>query len=109
MRYKNEQLGRLDSQHYKEFLEKRGLSDAIIVKSMNFKGLDRVDIQVGSYGVWDRSSSLQKISQEVYGTIEYWWTIGLINAKPTDAHFKLGDEVLIPIQPDIIKNILGGY
>ena len=109
MRYKNEKLGLLDSQHYKEYLEERGLKDAVIIRSVNFKNLGLIEVPVGSYGLWTAGSSLQKISQEVYGTIEYWWTIGLINAKPTDAHFNLGDEILIPTSPDVIKNIIGDY
>lgn len=107
MRYKNENKGLLDSDHYKNFLEDRGLKHAVILTSVNFKGLGRVEIAAGSYGYWNAGSSLHKISQDLYGTIEFWWTIGLLNGKPTDAHFSIGDEIIVPVYPDVIKNVIG--
>jgi hypothetical protein len=109
MRYSKEQKGLLDSQHYKEFLEKRGLKTAIINKTLTFKNINDIEIQVGEYGYWHVGSSLQKISYELYGTIEFWWTIALVNEKPTDAHFSIGDKILAPIQPSVIKRRIGDY
>ena len=42
MRYSKEQKGLLDSQHYKEFLEKRGLKTAIINKTLTFKNINDI-------------------------------------------------------------------
>jgi hypothetical protein len=109
MRYRKESKGILDSQIYKNFLEKRGLKNATIYKTMSFGGLQDIKVEIRSYGFWTQGSSMHKISQELYGTIEYWWTIGLINSKPTDAHFSIGDEILIPVQPNIFKNKIGDY
>jgi hypothetical protein len=35
-----------------------------------------------------------------------WWLIGWYNQKPTEAHFKIGDTVLIPLP---LEEILGYY
>lgn len=108
MRYAREEAGRLDSDHYKEFLEKRGLKYATIFKSLSFKNVRDMEIEVGTYGTWRVGMSMQKISYEVYGTIEFWWTIGLVNQKPTDAHFSIGDAILVPVMPEKIKRTIGG-
>lgn len=107
MRYINQKKGLLDSEHYKNFLENRGLKTAVIHTSVSFKGLENIDVAVVNYGVWSTNSSLHKISQELYGTIEFWWTIGLINGKPTDAHFSIGDPIIAPVTPSILKNKIG--
>lgn len=109
MRYSSDQNGLLNSEHYKQYLKERGLKHAIIQTTFSFNGLKDVEIQVSNYGYWNVASSLHKISQELYGTIEYWWTIALVNSKPTDAHFSLGDEIVVPVRPEVIKNVTGGF
>jgi len=49
---------------------------------------------------------LIKIANEVYGDASMWWTIGLVNAKPTDQHFKIGDEIYTPVNPERIKLLI---
>ena len=108
MRYSSDQRGLLDSDHYKEYLNKRGLKHAVIHRTVSFDGLKDIEVQVSSYENWHAGSSLHKISQDLYGTLEFWWTIALVNSKPTDAHFKIGDPIIVPVQPQIIKNRIGG-
>ena len=108
MRYLASQTGLLDSDIYKKKLEERGVEYIEIHRTIVFQNLRGRNFEVVNYGLWDHSTSLHKISQESYGTFEYWWTIGLINNKPTDQHFEIGDEIYIPKQPSLIKNTIGG-
>lgn len=108
MRYLASSEGVLDNPLYSEKLKQRGRKNAVIERTVDFKGLKGKNYEVVFYGLWNHSSSLHKISQESYGTMEYWWTIGLINNKPTDQHFEVGDEIYIPKQPNLIKNTIGG-
>ena len=54
---------------------------------------------------WTFGDSLYKLSYQYYNTIEFWWVIALVNNKPTDAHFKFGDMITIPANPDIFNNL----
>jgi competence CoiA-like predicted nuclease len=46
--------------------------------------------------IWQRRTRLFKLAFEFYGDSKLWWIIAWFNQKPTDAHFSVGDEVLIP-------------
>lgn len=83
---------------YKEEFKKRGvnrithfntanlvLDDSL--KSYNFNLVERI---------WKDGDKMHKYSREYYGSVEYWWVIGLFNQKPTDSHFQSGELVLIP-------------
>lgn len=52
--------------------------------------------------IWSIETKLYKLSFKYYNTVDLWWVIGAINSKPTDAHWKVGDPVYIPIDPEII-------
>tara|TARA_R100001129_G_scaffold158521_1_gene122284 strand:+ start:155 stop:448 length:294 start_codon:yes stop_codon:yes gene_type:complete len=46
--------------------------------------------------IWKTGDRYYKLSQKFYGVPELWWIIALYNQKPTEAHLKKGDVVLIP-------------
>jgi hypothetical protein len=52
--------------------------------------------------IWKFSDSLSKYAEKHYKNPELWWVIGMFNKKPTDAHFKIGDEFYIPLNIDFI-------
>ena len=107
MRYLASKKAILSSQLYSEKLKERGREKVEILRTVTFKNLQGNNYEVSFYGLWDHTTSLHKISQELYGTMEYWWTIGLISNKPTDQHWSIGDEIYAPVSPNIIKNTLG--
>jgi hypothetical protein len=45
---------------------------------------------------WEYGDRLDKLASQAYGDATYWWVIARYNHKPTDAHYSLGDKVLIP-------------
>ncbi len=107
MRYLASKKAILSDELYREKLKERGRDFVEIERTTTFRGLRGNQYEVELYGLWDHTTSLHKISQEAYGTMEYWWTIGLINNKPTDQHFSIGDEIYIPLSPNLIKNTIG--
>lgn len=57
--------------------------------------------------VWKEETKLHKLSNKYYKTTEYWWVIGLINKKPTDAEWKIGDIINVPLDlPPILEYLV---
>ena len=52
--------------------------------------------------MWEVGDRLDKLASREYGDAQYWWVIARYNNKPTDAHFKRGDTVLVPHPISII-------
>lgn len=104
--YKNNPSGRLDNQSYFDIFEKKGVKYLTIKTTKNFKNAQGRSFELKQEHVWGFGDTLYKLSQKNYGTYDYWWTIGLINGKPTDAHFKIGDVVYIPRYPGKIQEVL---
>ena len=46
--------------------------------------------------VWSHGDKLYKLAQTYFGNRDFFWLIGLLNNKPTDAHYTYGDIVFIP-------------
>lgn len=95
------------SDSYFDLLEKRGVKYIRIRKTMTFSDLVGLELEIQQDDrYWTGTDNLRKVSLEYYGTPEYWWIIGLINRRPTDQHWKIGDEILIPDNPRILRNVL---
>ena len=107
MRYRSETKGVLKNTNYEHLRSKHDRERAIIFRTVDFGALKNQQIQVSRYGTWNVGSSLFKIAFDVYGRTDYWWVIGMVNAKPTDAHFSIGDEIYYPVSPTIIINSVG--
>ena len=107
MRYLNEKKANIKNTDY-EFLEtKHQKTNTTIYRTINFGSLKNKSFKIRFLRSWSQGDSLIKIANEVFGDSSLWWTIGLINNKPTDQHFNIGDDVFIPSQPDVIKNTIG--
>jgi len=46
---------------------------------------------------WGATDKLYNLAHEYYGYAELWWILAWFNKKPTEAHFKIGDIVYIPL------------
>jgi hypothetical protein len=94
------------SQHlYFEILEKRDRKTITINRTKNFKNLQGLEFDILVEHEWTSTDKLFKLSNKYYGTIEYWWVIGLVNSKPTDGHCKVGDVLFIPRDPVSIAEV----
>ena len=60
-----------------------------------------MEFEVLEEHVWSKSDSLIKLANRFYNNSTMWWTIGIINGKPTDAHYKIG-ILFIPLKPNKI-------
>jgi len=105
-KYKNRDIATNKNSLYEDLFEKRGVTKINQYRTMPFSGLDFDTIMVQEYR-WRSSDSLQKLSRTFYSTYNYWWVIGLVNKKPTDAHYTIGDKVYIPADPSIIAESVG--
>ena len=107
MRYKNEKIARIRSVDYDMIQSKNNRDSAIITRTINFSSLKGQNIEIKLFGIWKQGSSLLKIANEAYGDSSLWGTIGMVNSKPTDQHFSVGDEIYVPVDPQKINLLIG--
>ena len=58
--------------------------------------------------VWKVGDKLWKYASIHYGDPRLWWVIGWYNLKPTDAHFEIGDSILIPVPVNKVMMMFDG-
>lgn len=105
-KYSKNNKALLSNDLYFEVLEKKGVKSLVIRKTTMFDNLQGTEFGVIEEHVWSHGDNLYKLSNRYYGEYQYWWTIGLINSKPTDAHYSIGDTVYIPSNPYHIAELL---
>jgi hypothetical protein len=57
--------------------------------------------------IWKVGDRYYKLAYKHYGDPELWWVIAWYNKKPTEAHVKAGDTIVIPLPLDKIIRYLG--
>jgi len=105
--YNNEKRAILEDELYQEKLDEKGVEFLKIRRTITFDALAGEEIQIQPYRRWRQGDTLYRIAFETFGSYDNWWTIALVNNKPTDAHFNVGDEIFIPVHPSKIKNLIG--
>tara|TARA_Y100001972_G_C7472566_1_gene240545 strand:+ start:47 stop:373 length:327 start_codon:yes stop_codon:yes gene_type:complete len=103
-KYKNERIARLNTPEYATIFEDKGVKFVDIRRTITFESLKNLRIPVRTKHVWSYGNTLYRLSYLYYGTYDFWWVIGIVNNKPTDAHYEYGDEVIIPEDPYIVAN-----
>lgn len=58
--------------------------------------------------IWSVGDRYYKLAEEYYGDPRDWWIIAKFNNKPTEAHIKIGDVLLIPVPLQKIISIMRG-
>jgi len=89
----------IDEEHYKTLMEDRGIKVLRAKRTQTFEGLQNFEFELLEEHIWTKTDKLFHLSRRYYGTNDFWWVIGLANKKPTDAHFNIGDVVIIPSKP----------
>ena len=97
--YSKNNTGTLSNDLYFDVFQRKGVKFLKIVRSTKFDKLVGQEFDVQDEHIWSKGDSLQKLSNRYFGEYKYWWVIGVINSKPTDAHFQIGDRVYIPSNP----------
>ena len=106
-KYSNEKKAILDLPLYEEKLNNRGRKSVTLRRPIDFMKIKDMQIQVIDETSWSYGDSLHKLSVKYYGVGIYYWVIGLVNNKPTDAHYEIGDTILIPGDPELIDSRMG--
>lgn len=96
-RYELRRLIQNNSSLYSELFAKRGVKFINQYSSPEFPSdaLDKTKEFMYSYHIWKQGDRLYKLAHEHYGDSSLWWVIALLNQKPTENHFAVGDLVLI--------------
>ena len=98
-KYRNSQKAVITNDHYQNVKDERGIKKLRILRTKTFEGLQGMEFEVMIEHIWSKTDKLHNISRKYYGTNDYWWVIGVINGKPTDAHYSIGDVLNIPRRP----------
>ncbi len=59
------------------------------------------------YETWNSDTKLYKLALSYYGDKTLWWVLGVVNNKPLDSHWQIGDQVKIPININTILKFIG--
>ena len=94
--YRNNPSAKLNDDSYFDIFEDKGVKFITIKRSKNFKNVQGKSFELKPDHLWSHGDTLYKLSYKNYGTYDFWWTIALVNSKPTDAPFKIGDVVFRP-------------
>jgi nucleoid-associated protein YgaU len=108
-RYRNRFKFRNENELYNEHFKDR---DVKYINQFTTPQLGYVDatqfskLQISSH-IWTAGDRLYKLADEHYGNSELWWVIAWFNKKPTEAHFQIGDQVLIPKPLNKVLELMG--
>lgn len=109
-RYKNNRILKNDTEEYRTFIERRGLTS---ITHYGMGGLKYPTAsEIGNFDIqkeeWKKGSALWKLAAQYYNNrSELWWVIAQFNQKPTDHHFIIGDIVYIPMPLDKVLRSYG--
>ena len=109
-RYINTKFFKNKLRIYDNVFEDRGVKHINQYMTAKFKPLtasQRASIRVTEV-MWQPGDRLEKLASAAYGDGSYWWLIARYNNKPTDAHYTVGDQVLIPGPFSLIRSFYIG-
>lgn len=86
------------SQEYRDILKKRNLKRLIQYATPTLETISEEDYDSIFFvtHIWKTGDKLYKLANTYYNEPKMWWIIALFNEKPTEFHFNVGDEILIP-------------
>jgi nucleoid-associated protein YgaU len=104
--YNSEEIAILRSDHYFDFFERRGIKFAKIRRTKTFEAIHGLELEIKEEHVWSHGDTLLRLSRKYYGSGKLWTSIALMNRKPTDAHYSIGDIVYIVKDPNAVTGKL---
>ena len=108
IRYDNRRTIKVLKDYYKTLLDQRNLKELTIFKTptLAHPTSAQVDYLNLIRHTWSTGDRFYKLAHKHYGDQELWWVIAFFNQKPTESHLSLGDTVLIPLNLDLMLEIL---
>lgn len=109
MRYDNREVLTLEQDKLPTTLKRRQKNYIRHYDTAKFRTptQEEKNILIGDSHIWKTGDQLYKLSLKYYGTIEDWCIIALFNNKPTEFHYKEGDEIFIPFPLYLAKQFYG--
>ena len=95
-KYYDDKSAILDQEMYFEVFEKKGVKYLRIRRTKDFSDLLGLQLEVLDEHIWSQGDSFWKLSRKYYNNPSLWWTIAMVNKKPTDGHCQIGDVIMIP-------------
>jgi hypothetical protein len=102
IRYNNRGKKINSDELYEEVLESRGKKQVQQYTTPSSSPItieDRYSL-INELHIWKIGDRLPKLASKYYGDPGLWWLISWYNQKPTEAHFKIGDTIAIPLPID---------
>jgi len=96
-----------NNRNYKNsFFDQRGINETFQYDTprLSFPNENQVANLDNEVRIWGATDKLYNISNQYYGSPEYWWVIAWYNQKASEAEFKIGDTYFVP-QP--LEDVLG--
>ena len=97
-RYINRKIVNNDSEMFEKTLDSRNLKFIRHYLTGKFRYPNESEFSKLNVAreTWKLGDRLYKYSYKYYGNSELWWIIAWFNQKPTESHFNIGDQILIP-------------
>ena len=102
-RYQKRRLFLNDDKNYKNvFFKRRGIEKTFQYESpvLSYPTNDYISDLNNISEVWKATDKLYNISNDYYGSPNYWWVIAWYNKKASEAEFKTGDLYYVPLPLD---------
>ena len=106
-KYLNQKTAKLNSDLYFEILEDKNVKYLRINRPPNLQNTIDISVPIRTVHLWQYGDKLHRLASRYFGDISKFWIIGLVNQKPTDAHYNIGDKVIIPGDITRIENAIG--
>jgi len=99
-RYAGRRIFKNDDPNYRNvFFRRRGIKETYQYESPQFSypSNDYISDLTNVTEVWRATDKLYNVSNEYYGSPDYWWVIAWYNKKGSEAEFKVGDIYYVPL------------
>tara|TARA_R110000824_G_scaffold3130_1_gene14465 strand:- start:7516 stop:7872 length:357 start_codon:yes stop_codon:yes gene_type:complete len=93
-----------DAGYQKVFFDDRDIKQIMQYKTARFSF--PTDEEMGGISfytkAWAATDKLYNLAAQTYGDPQLWWVIAWFNQKPTEAHFRTGDIIYVPLNAEQI-------
>tara|TARA_Y100000034_G_C6811321_1_gene364616 strand:- start:357 stop:689 length:333 start_codon:yes stop_codon:yes gene_type:complete len=107
-RYSNRIVAVNGDDKYQETLEERGVKQITQYTTPTFRRITDEQLNKLRYKkyVWTVGDRFWRLAQINYDDKSLWWVIARFNNKPTEAHISPGDEIKIPTDIIMARELL---
>ena len=103
-RYNNREAAVNSNKLYEKIFEKKEINKIYQYKTpiLDYPNIKQDALISTRKHVWTYMDKFYKLANQHYGDHTLWWVIAQYNRRPTEAHFNVGDVVLIPYPLSIV-------